>query len=403
MAPWSWLHRVAFRFAFLLFIALAEVPTPLSMLPLLAEWVADGWHWLGLQLGGALHLEVPMHGVSGSGDTLLEWLTALAKVLVALFGTVLWSAVQRKPTSHHKLADVLQLVLRVVLINMMFSYGISKVFAGQFPAPSDYRLAQTFGEASPMGLMWTFMGASRPYQIFAGLAECLGALLLLSRRTTLLGALWLIGVLGNVVLLNFFYDVPVKLFSSSLLAMAVMLALPDAPRLWRLLISNRPAPAAERRWQFWANGPWWLARVVLMTLLIGGNLYEAGDALVAEAGAFDAPPAAYEGVFDATSAEAPFRRLGIGAWSVYVTLADGSVQRLAIEADEKKPKLTISPRAGEQGHSASLQWKREGDVVTFSGTWNGQPVEVVTRRLDLSKAVLVTRGFHWVNEFPFNR
>jgi len=66
-------------------------------------------------------------------------------------------------------------------------------------------------------------------------------------------------------------------------------------------------------------------------------------------------------------------------------------------------KLTISPRAGEQGHSASLQWKREGDVVTFSGTWNGQPVEVVTRRLDLSKAVLVTRGFHWVNEFPFNR
>ena len=80
----------------------------------------------------------------------------------------------------------------------------------------------------------------------------LGGLLLVARRTTLLGALVSIGVLTNVVMLNFCYDVPVKLFSAHLLAMAVFLVLPDLRRLADLLVFNRgvePAadPAALRR------------------------------------------------------------------------------------------------------------------------------------------------------------
>src|SRR5204863_6312660 len=106
---------------------------------------------------------------------------------------------------------------------------------------------QTFGEASPMGLLWTFMGSSTSYTVFSGLAEVIGGLLLMARRTTLLGALVCIGVMVNVVMLNFSYDVPVKLYSSHLLAMAFFLLLPDLRRLTNVLVLNRPAePAAPR-------------------------------------------------------------------------------------------------------------------------------------------------------------
>ena len=59
----------------------------------------------------------------------------------------------------------------------------------------------------------------------------------------MLGALMSIGVLSNVVALNFSYDVPVKLFSSHLLAMAVFVILPDVRRLADFFILNR---ATER-------------------------------------------------------------------------------------------------------------------------------------------------------------
>jgi hypothetical protein len=98
-----------------------------------------------------------------------------------------------------------------------------------------------------MKLLWTFMGASIPYVIFTGAAEMLGGLLLAARRTTLLGALVCIGVLSNVVMLNFSYDVPVKLYSSHLLLMAVFLAAPDLRRLASLFVWNRRVPPAEQR------------------------------------------------------------------------------------------------------------------------------------------------------------
>ncbi len=69
----------------------------------------------------------------------------------------------------------------------MINYGAVKVIKAQFPNPTLDRLLQPFGDASPMGLLWTFMGASESYNIFTGAGELIGGLLLTTRRTTLLG------------------------------------------------------------------------------------------------------------------------------------------------------------------------------------------------------------------------
>src|SRR5262249_15637843 len=122
----------------------------------------------------------------------------------------------------------------------MVGYGAFKLIASQFPAPTLDRLMQTYGESSPMGLLWTFMGASETYTMFVGSAEMIAGILLFPRKTSTLGALMSIGVLSNVVALNFSYDVPVKLYSSHLLAMAIFVLLPDARRVANFFILNRP-------------------------------------------------------------------------------------------------------------------------------------------------------------------
>ena len=83
------------------------------------------------------------------------------------------------------------------------------------------------------------MGASESYNVFTGAGEILGGLLLTTRRTTLLGAIVSLGVLGHVAMLNFSYDVPVKLFSLHLLAMAVFLIAPDLRRLATMFLMIR--------------------------------------------------------------------------------------------------------------------------------------------------------------------
>ena len=69
----------------------------------------------------------------------------------------------------------------------LFGYGFAKVFPQQFGPPGPFKLIEPYGEFSPMGVLWSFMGASIPYVIFSGACEVAGGALVLFRRTTLLG------------------------------------------------------------------------------------------------------------------------------------------------------------------------------------------------------------------------
>jgi hypothetical protein len=45
----------------------------------------------------------------------------------------------------------------------------------------------------------------------------------------------------------------------------------------------------------------------------------------------------------------------------------------------------------------------DAEHVTMTGTLGGVPLVVNLRRKDPSEFLLVNRGFHWINELPFNR
>ncbi len=187
--------------------------------------------------------------------------------------------------------------IRYSLALVMLSYGMAKVFPGQFGAPTLDRLLEPYGHSSPMGLLWTFMGYSRPYAFFTGVVECLGGVLLFSQRTTTLGAVIVAAAMGNVAMLNFSYDVPVKLYSSHLLAFAVLLLAPDVRRLWSMFIANEPTLPAHVRKPFtsvWRHR----AASIVKTIVIVMSLWQTTWPFVSAVRQPPRPRSPWFGIYD---------------------------------------------------------------------------------------------------------
>ncbi|HEY1585848.1 MAG TPA: hypothetical protein VGH63_09195, partial [Polyangia bacterium] len=262
---------------------------------------------------------------------------------------------------------------------------------------------------------------SPAYVIFAGAGETLGAALICFRRTTTLGALVLVAVMTNVVMLNLCYDVPVKLGSTTYLVMALYLLAPDARRLVDLFLLNRPTqPAAQklvlpRRWMR-------IGRVLAKIAILGFALFSTIK-MARENGQFSFEPKSFmDGIWDIqgldkNGAVVPQPLTDDKSWRRVVFVLDGMNVRMmngqrAISykksEDEAKHELTLTPVdekfQPKKGPSYVLrETRRDHDHVTLAGKLAGDEVELQLQRVDADKTLLRTRGFHWISEEPFNR
>lgn len=187
---------------------------------------------------------------NGSGDTTFAFVRLLDYFVMALLAAGVLSLLFRKKQSQPWLRDIHRSYLRYVLAATMLSYGLAKAgfISTQFSmggGPSEFQLTRTYGESSPMGLLWTFMAASPAFTFLSGLAEVVGGTLLVFRRTAVLGGIVTFAVMFQVMLLNFCYDVPVKQYSFHLALMAVIIMLPESKRLLNLLLLNRAAEPSK--------------------------------------------------------------------------------------------------------------------------------------------------------------
>ncbi len=242
--PWSTPRVIAFRALFCFFI-LIDFPFPMSLFPgiqRLLFWYETAYLALSVWVGKSIfHLKYISTARNGSGDKTTDYLALFCIVVITLVATLIWSIVDRKRRHYTTLFEFLTVYVRFALAVALISYGMYKIVPSQFPAPTLAALTETYGESSPMHLLWTFMGFSPAYNVFAGSCELLAGLLLMSRRTTPLGSAIAAAVLLNIVMLNFCYDVPVKIYSCELLAQALFLLAPHMHRLAAVFVLNRRA------------------------------------------------------------------------------------------------------------------------------------------------------------------
>lgn len=161
-------------------------------------------------------------------------------------------------------------MIRYYLSLQLLIYGLSKVFRGQFYLPEPNTLFTTIGNATPDLLFWSTMGISPVYAVFSGIIEIIPALLLLSRRTSALGAFIATMVMVNVVMINIGFDVSVKLYSIFLLLLCAMLSIPAWQYFHHLLLRRQPALLVSKPQQ----SPWYTAiKLILTGWIIAEALY----------------------------------------------------------------------------------------------------------------------------------
>jgi hypothetical protein len=255
-ARWTLGTRLAFRFAFCYFMTYAlcsGIYTVWETIPWAGGYIEGCLAWPFLQAAQLLSLHVfHLHGIgtalgdnSNSGDTILNWITIGVMLALALVATLLWSALDRRRTSYPTLFGWFRFVLRLTLGVSMLSYGLDKVFLSQMPPPSLAVLNEPVGSTSPMMLLWTTIGLNPGYQIICGMAEVIAGLLILYRRTALLGAIVTAFVISNVVLYDAFFDVPVKIYATHLLLMALVVVTPDVRSLYAYFWLHQPTPPTD--------------------------------------------------------------------------------------------------------------------------------------------------------------
>lgn len=251
---WTELQKILFRFFFVWFCLMSTIL--IVWLPIIGDLFSEIYYYPSFFFQNyVLNLhETPRweHALTGSGDTLDDWVLYLAYFIIAIVAAIIWSIIDRKAKGYDQLYNGLRIGLRYFLSYIMFLYGIQKIFVLQMPYPSLAQFYTPLGDFTPMRFTWMFMGYSAPYQFISGFLEALGAVLIIFRRTRLVGLLLLLGVLANVVMLNYFYGVPVKLFSSFLLIITIFLLTEYAVRLRDFFFTDKaieatPSPEMDSR------------------------------------------------------------------------------------------------------------------------------------------------------------
>jgi uncharacterized membrane protein YphA (DoxX/SURF4 family) len=169
-----------------------------------------------------------------TGHYLFVFSLAIFSVITAVVVHFIW----KNKMNSKKLIQIGIIIISYYLAVQLLSYGLNKIFKWQFYFPEPNTLYTRVGDMPRDILYWTTMGTSHRYSVFAGLIEVIPAVLLLFKQTRLIGALVAFGVLLNVVMINFSFDISVKLHSLFLIFCSAMLIYHSRQRLL-LLIPGR--------------------------------------------------------------------------------------------------------------------------------------------------------------------
>lgn len=419
---WSTPKKIAFRFIFIFFLLFIMMSNngaypfwdtlfsyPTELLHLVIPWI--GKHILSLSYDITVF-------TNGSGDTTYDYVIVFTAFISAILGTIIWSILDRKKDNYNVLYYWLTVAIRFYVGLMLIQYGLVKVIKLQFPSPSIYRLTQNYGDSSPMGLAWTFLGFSKGYNLFMGVAE-MAALLLLFRRTMTFGAIVTLMTTANVMAVNYFYDVPVKIISTALVAMTLFLLLKDIKRLLKFFFTGEAialpkikAPEINKKW---LKG----IKLTLKSLIIAYALIYGIITVMDTRNKYGegAPKPKLYGLYTVdfhiinNDTLAPLIT-DAKRWKQFSIEREGYA-RLSYMNDKTE---TFTTTIDTVLHTINLTARNNASMkysltyeststnrFNFKGTIKNDSICILMKKKDLKDYTLTNRGFNWISEYPFNR
>lgn len=355
----------------------------------------------------------------GSGDTTFLYVQKLTILLFSCIITPLLLLIDRGRFHYENILYWYFVVLRYYLAGIMLGYGFSKVFYSQFPFPSLSTLEETYGDSSPMRLLWTFMGYSPAFSVFTGSFEVIGAILLLYRSTVVLGALILVTVMSTVVMMNLCYDVPVKLNSMHYLFFNVLLLIPNSAVLYRFFFKKGEVSLKTIDFNLKSDSQKQVFRKIRITvksifiLLLFQSAYTHYQGLSDRLDHSDTTPlyGSYrvETFVNHGDTLPPLTTDSIRWEKILLSRNYSDVYtmtkiryRYLTEMDTLSKTIEFKSFKLDSIPATTLKYRDSAQFLYLSGRWRNSPISVRLIKKDMKSYQLINRGFHWINEFPNN-
>jgi len=222
-----------------------------------------------------------------------------------------------------------------------------------------------------------------------------------------------------VFMVNMTYDVPVKLFAFHLVLMSIFLIAPDARRLINWFVLNRPVvPDSAPRYGASARSHrvWIIAQLVFLAVALGNEIYGGARSWKTFGGA--APKSPLYGIWDVDSMTVngelrpPLTTDTLRYSHAVFQSRDGFTvfQKMNQKFDYFRGTVdtvqhTVTLQSGmDKTLKPVLTYERPSPTrLTFEGDLRGEHIRIAMTQHDLNKFLLISRGFHWVQEYPVNR
>ncbi len=353
--------------------------------------------------------------MTGSGDTPFDFHQVFFMLFTAFIASIVLLFLVKKKCTVDFFMKTVYMLVRYFVIYMMIIYGLSKVFYLQFQFPADYAMEVNLGDKSPMGLMWTFMGYSEGYTMFAGWLEFLAGLFLVFRRTTILGVLMTFGVMLNVFALNMFYDVPVKLFSFHIVLMSLFLLFPVRREiasffLGRDKVTRDTIPFFDygnyNSMMLWAK----IGLLSFMLIRMGvGNYssYKSKKNSAVITGKYEVVDQEFfmdgEEILDTSYAKIWESVPHLNRRSFGVKYKDGRERYFLAQIDTENQTIGLKLGTDPDSLYQMLNYTiSDTSNIHISGNLYTDSISINLKKVE-KEYLLKTRGFHWIQEYPYNR
>lgn len=336
-------------------------------------------------------------------------------LLLSFVATLLWSFIDHKRKNYEKLYQWLRLYLRYFLIAYLFGYGFIKIFPSQFQDITASRLTMTVGDQSPMLLAWNFLGYSPALMRLNGFVEVIAGLLLLFRRMITLGAILSACAFGFIVVMDFCFNVPVRLLASHLLLISLFLICGDRKRLLNIFILNRPTVSIS--YLPLIIHPAWRKTFSAALILLAASLFYStiAKALDSEKSfGRKAPKSSLYGIYDAVyflrnNDTIPlaidslcWKRLVIdgGSWnqSGIIHFNTGKKISFSVQVDTLKNTLAFQSQSDTMQKYLLHYSIPDKNKMLLKGAWDKDSIEVLMNKYDLNNYVLHREKFKWITD-----
>jgi hypothetical protein len=231
-----------------------------------------------------------------------------------------------------------------------------------------------------------------------------------------------LAVMGTVMAMNYSFDIPVKILSTMLVVMALLLMAKDLRRLYYFFVANKTAPPSNLAAPYIRNRKLRISlqvfKVLLLVYGVGNMVYGAMDGMSKYGDS--APKSPLWGIYDVETFvrnndtipplqtdKTRWKQMIVGGYRDYPRThlkgMNDSLKVYVMRPDTVKKQIVIFQRSDSTFKNTLAYHYPDKEHLVLQGSWEKDSIYVRMKIYDLNNFLLVNRKFRWVSEFPFNR